>query len=57
MQSEERRYLKEGRYSISESDILGQGSFGRVYRGYEHVGSKWMALKEISLDKISSEFG
>jgi hypothetical protein len=31
-----RKYLKEGKYSFGEEDVLGEGSFGKVYRGYNH---------------------
>ena len=57
MKAEERRYLKEGKYSISQSDILGEGSFGKVYRGYDHTNNKWVAVKQIPLDKLANEFG
>lgn len=58
MDSAARRYLKEGRYSITETDILGEGSFGKVYRGYDHQNNKWIAAKQIFLEKmISEDFG
>ena len=41
------KYLKEGKYSFGEEDVLGEGSFGKVYRGYNHEGNYWMALKQI----------
>lgn len=47
-----RKYLKEGQYSIDESDVLGKGSFGRVYRGYDHTNAKWVAIKSIDLDVL-----
>jgi predicted Ser/Thr protein kinase len=47
-----RKYLKEGQYSIDESDVLGKGSFGKVYRGYDHADSKWVAIKSVDLDTL-----
>lgn len=45
-----RKYLKEGHYSIDENDSLGKGSFGKVYRAYDHTNSLWVAIKSIDLD-------
>jgi len=47
-----RKYLKEGQYSIDESDMLGKGSFGKVYRGYDHLDSKWVAIKSVDLESL-----
>jgi serine/threonine protein kinase len=47
-----RKYLKEGQYSFDESEVLGKGSFGKVYRAYDHVDSKWVAIKSIDLDTL-----
>ncbi len=44
-----RKYLKEGQYSIEEDDTLGKGSFGKVYRGYDHLNGYWVAIKSINL--------
>ena len=52
---EERKYLKEGKFSISEGQVLGKGSFGKVYRGYDHQSQKWVAIKQIPIEKISDE--
>ena len=47
-----RKYLKEGRYSISEEDILGKGAFGKVFKGYDHTNSVWVAIKSIHLEML-----
>lgn len=45
-----RKYLKEGQYSIDESDLLGRGSFGTVFKAFEHQSSnRWVAIKAINL--------
>ena len=48
-----RRYLKEGQYSIEDSDLLGKGTFGTVYRGYDHHASEWRAMKAVSVEMLT----
>ena len=47
-----RKYLKEGQYSYTEEELLGKGSFGKVFRGYDHTNSRWVAIKAIHLEVI-----
>ena len=47
-----RKYLKEGQYSINEDEILGKGAFGKVYKGYDHTNSIWVAIKSIHLEML-----
>lgn len=47
-----RKYLKDGQYSIDESDVLGKGSFGKVLKGYDHTNSRWVAIKTINLELL-----
>ena len=49
-----RRYLKEGQYSIDDNDILGKGTFGRVYRAYDHHAKQWRAMKAIDLEMLEN---
>ena len=42
-----RKYLKEGKYSFEEDYKLGQGTFGKVYKGYDHERAVWIALKQL----------
>ena len=44
-----RKYLKDRQYSIDEDVTLGKGSFGKVYRGYDHTNAHWVAIKSINL--------
>lgn len=45
-----RKYLKEGQYSLDENDVLGKGSFGKVFRAYDHTNAMWVAIKSIDLN-------
>lgn len=47
-----RKYLKEGQYSFQDNDLLGKGSFGKVYKGFDHSNNRWVAIKSINLELI-----
>lgn len=47
-----RKYLKEGQYSFEEANALGKGSFGKVFKGYDHSNSLWVAIKSINLELL-----
>ena len=47
-----RKYLKQNQYSFDENDILGKGSFGKVYRAYDHINNMWVAIKSIDLNYL-----
>jgi serine/threonine protein kinase len=32
--------------------MLGKGSFGKVYRGYDHTTNNWVAIKQLQLDLL-----
>lgn len=48
------KYLKAGQYSIDEKDFLGRGTFGRVYRAYDHASHEWKAMKAIDLKMLEN---
>lgn len=41
------RCLKEGKYTYNEDDMLGEGSFGKVFRGFNFHTKQDVALKQI----------
>jgi serine/threonine protein kinase len=32
--------------------MLGKGSFGKVYRGYDYTTNNWVAIKQLELDLL-----
>ena len=47
-----RKYLKDNQYSYDQNDILGKGSFGKVYRAYDHTNNLWVAIKSVDLNYL-----
>jgi len=44
----ERRF--ESQYEIHEKQVLGEGTYGKVYKARSHRTSEWVAMKQMKLD-------
>lgn len=42
--------------SVRKGDVIGEGSFGKVYQGFDEDYGQIVAIKEIELKKISTRF-
>lgn len=42
-------------YSFNLEDLLGEGSYGRVYKGKNHKNSQFVAIKQLNKEIIDSD--